>query len=340
MVRSEHSVSIGLPVCNGEPFLNETIESILSQTFSDFELIISDNASTDGTEGVCRDYAVKDQRVRFYRNDRNLGASENFNRVLRCSTGRYFKWAAHDDLIAPEYLGRCVQVLDRDPSVVMCHSRVRIIDGNGGAVADFPARNRNIESASPLVRFKTNILKDLWCFDIFGLTRTDILKNTPGIAGYIASDWVLRAELGLQGRFHEVPEFLFLSRDHPGRSIRTMPALHARAEWFDPRLKGKVVFPHWRVLAEFVRCLNRVPLRSVVRTRCFLALLSWVNHNLNWLWMLFDLAVAVHPAAWRLIARFHEFKPEQIARTAAASQRAASSKVETGHNKERDVKEV
>src|SRR5262245_31410059 len=117
-------VSIGVPVYNGERYLRECIDSILGQTFRDFELILSDNASTDATRTICEAYATRDPRVRYYRNEQNLGACRNFNRCVELARGDYFLWAAHDDAIAPEYLARCVEALDRDPSVVLSHSDV------------------------------------------------------------------------------------------------------------------------------------------------------------------------------------------------------------------------
>src|SRR2546426_6424374 len=120
-------VSIGLPVFNCDPLLRQAVDSLLTQTYSDFELVISDNASTDGTEAICREYAAKDHRVRYYRGERNRGAVWNWNRVFELSGGEYFKWAAHDDLCAPDYVERCVEVLDRDPSVVLCYAETVLI---------------------------------------------------------------------------------------------------------------------------------------------------------------------------------------------------------------------
>src|SRR3954470_1068595 len=91
-------VSIGLPVYNGQRFLAPAVSSLLAQTFADFELVICDNASTDDTEAICRRFAERDPRVRYHRNEQNVGAAPNFNRALALSTGQYFKWAAHDDL--------------------------------------------------------------------------------------------------------------------------------------------------------------------------------------------------------------------------------------------------
>ena len=140
MTAPDRCVTIGLPVYNGERYLRPAIESILAQSFPHFELVISDNASTDGTEAICRDDADRDERVRYYRNTANLGMSRNFNLTFERATGRYFKWAADDDLLEPQYLARCVQVLDRDPGVILCHSQVRIIDAGDRNHRSSPAK--------------------------------------------------------------------------------------------------------------------------------------------------------------------------------------------------------
>src|SRR5680860_1035425 len=124
-------VSVGMPVYNGEKYVGAALECLLSQTLTDFELIISDNASTDRTESICRSYAARDSRVRYFRNEQNTGGTANFNRVLELASSEYFKWACHDDLHAPTYLEQCAGILDRNPSFVLCHSKTRHIDSNG-----------------------------------------------------------------------------------------------------------------------------------------------------------------------------------------------------------------
>ena len=114
-------VSIGMPVYNGENFVKGALDSILAQTFQDFELIISDNASTDKTKEICQKYAAKDQRITLLCNEKNVGAAKNYNRTFYASSGKYFMWLAHDDLIATEYLERCVEILEQNPSIVLCH---------------------------------------------------------------------------------------------------------------------------------------------------------------------------------------------------------------------------
>src|SRR5262245_34163763 len=115
MANTVAKVSIGLPVYNGDNFIRQTIESYLSQTFEDFELIISDNASTDRTEEICRTFAVQDRRVRYTRNKENIGLARNYNQVFTMSCGEYFKWADHDDMCRPTFLMKCVQALEEHP---------------------------------------------------------------------------------------------------------------------------------------------------------------------------------------------------------------------------------
>ena len=148
-------VSIGLPVHNGERYLEETLESVLKQTFPDFELIIYDNASTDRTPEICRAFLEQDNRIRYFNSGRNEGASANFNRAFRASRGEYFKWIAHDDLIAPSYLEKCVEVLDRDDSVALCCSRVVLINEAGDILGDFDLSLERIASPGPRIVSET-----------------------------------------------------------------------------------------------------------------------------------------------------------------------------------------
>ena len=131
MSSSSPRVSVGIPVYNGERYLEVAIVSVLNQTYQDFELIISDNASSDHTREICMEYAKQDPRIRYYRNDKNLGAAPNYNRVFQLSDAEYFKWADYDDLIAPDFLSKCIRILDQNPSVVLCYPRAMIIDENG-----------------------------------------------------------------------------------------------------------------------------------------------------------------------------------------------------------------
>lgn len=248
-------VSIGLVVFNGEPFVAEAVESILDQTFADFELIISDNASTDRTGEICLAYAARDRRVRYVRNERNIGASANCNRVFALSRGRYFKWAAHDDVCAPTYLARCVEVLDADPSVVLCHTQTRYLNADGTAARFDPSSGSYVDSDgvqwwldppgrldSPRVseRFHDLLVHMTTSFEIFGVIRREALERTGLFRRYFAADRALLAELILQGRFAQVPEALFFRRCH--RRQASQQTIAGRAAVVDPE------HPEW------VRC--------------------------------------------------------------------------------------
>src|SRR5581483_2124327 len=145
-------VSIGLPVFNGERYLAETIQSILAQTFSDFELIISDNASTDRTEDICRSFAAVDGRIRYVRNKHNIGAVGNYNNVQRLARGAYFRWANYDDLIAPNMVARCVEVLDNEPTVILAYTKSQLIDQDGVVLSTYTDR-LNLRFCRPSDRF-------------------------------------------------------------------------------------------------------------------------------------------------------------------------------------------
>ena len=128
MSREKPRLSIGMPVFNGEKYLKQALASILAQTHQDFQLIISDNAFTDRTQQICLDYVAKDSRIHYYRNKKNLGGPKNYNCVFELSSGEYFKWAAYDDVLAPEFLKKCVDVLDKDTSIVVLFvKRVELI---------------------------------------------------------------------------------------------------------------------------------------------------------------------------------------------------------------------
>lgn len=294
-------ISIGLPVYNGEAFIADAINSILSQTFEDYELIISDNASTDRTQEICLSFAAQDPRIHYHRSSKNLGAARNFNRTFELASGKYFKWMAHDDLLAPAFLARCVDILEgSDPSLILCFSTLAIVDTNGAIEkANYSNRLTHIASQQAPKRFKELILERHGCFHIWGLMRTEVLARTPLIGSYVGSDRGLLAELGLHGRFHEIPEDLFMERNHPGRSCKAIP-FYLRTSWFDTSKQGARTLPNWRILAEYLKAIRRAPLRQSERIQCYLLMPVWTVSNGNWARLLMDLLVALQPNFWRL----------------------------------------
>jgi len=153
-------LTIGLPVYNGERYIGEAIDALLAQTYQDFELIISDNASTDGTADICQRYVEKDARVRYVRQPVNIGLAPNHNVVVDLARGELFKWASNDDLYAPELVERCVAALDEHPDVVLAHSWSARVD-DVGVVTD--AYEYPLNTASPRApeRFRS-MLFDGW----------------------------------------------------------------------------------------------------------------------------------------------------------------------------------
>lgn len=297
--KQEPRVSIGLPVYNGEKYLKETIDSIRAQTFKDFELIISDNASTDRTSEICQAYSVKDPRIRYYRSQKNIGAALNFNRVFELSEGEYFKWAAHDDILSSDFLEKCVEVLDRDHSAVLCYPRAKIIDEHGKIIEECETY-QNADSPKPHERFR-NLIRDHRCYEVFGLIRAGALRNTRLIGNYAHGDGVLLARLGLLGRIREIPEYLFFPRKHPEQSMNLfgcyankMPDYHSYSIWFDPAKKGKIFLPHWIILGKYCGAIVDAPITLYEKLYCYIYIINWIRRWRRYLAL--DLKIAVKKA--------------------------------------------
>lgn len=269
-------VTVGVPVYNGETFLAAALDAILEQDFEDFELIISDNGSTDGTPSICRAALARDERVRYLRSETNYGLAWNWNRLVAEAAGEYFVWAAYDDLRAPSFLSRCVEALEREPGAVLAHPRAVEIDAAGVPVRSFGPLAR-AQARKAYLRFGDVIMNEVHCFPISGLVRLDVLRRTALIGAYPSSDLVLLAELALHGRFQEVAEELFFRRDHPGRSMRLYPLERDRVAFFDPSKADAVTFPQWRMAAELLRAVRRAPLPPSERARCFAAMAPWLR---------------------------------------------------------------
>jgi glycosyltransferase involved in cell wall biosynthesis len=320
MPNNSPRVSIGLPVYNGSNYLREAVDAVIAQTFQDWELVISDNCSTDETEAICRRYAAADPRIRYHRNTKNLGATPNHNRTIDLSRGEYFKLYAHDDVILPTFLERCVEVLDREPGVVMVHTRTMIMDAHGKQIGPDPWRLRT-SSPDPRVRFHDLVWLPHHCFQIYSVMRLSELRQTPLLGIYLASDQMLLAEMGLRGRFHEIDEFLFLSRRHDQQSIATIPvymrgqrrklfgrlAQLPRLGWADTSKERQISFKLWRLIGEYFRAVARSPVSWGVKLWCWSSLSAYSVANLHRLGR--DLLVAldqwIQQTAWaeRVAAR-------------------------------------
>ena len=267
-------VSIGLPVYNGERYLPLAVDSLLRQTFTDFELIISDNASTDATEQICRDYAARDGRVRYVRQSSNVGMVRNFNLLVALARAPLFKWASADDLVAPDLLERCVPIIQSDPSVVLVHSRTQYIGEDGEHLT------RQDSSLHLMEERPTDRVFHLWstltyCNAPFGVMRTEALRRTPLFGTFVGSDVCFVAELSLHGRFFEIQDRLLFRRFHPEAASGLTPEELLKHYGFKRR---KLVLIHWRHFTENVKSIWRAPISPSEKRRA----LSMVGKRAVW----------------------------------------------------------
>jgi glycosyltransferase involved in cell wall biosynthesis len=280
--KNNPKVSIGIPVRNGENFLEIAIVSVLNQTFLDLELIISDNNSSDSTPEICKKYAEKDKRVRFVRYDKNVGASENFNRVFKIARGKYFLWLAHDDYIHPEYIEKCVNILEQDDSIHIVYSKALAVDKKGETIKDYSS-NLDLDSEIPSVRLFNSICVSHPLMEIFGLMRSSTLRDTRLFGKYSSADRVILAEMALLGKAYQIPEYLFFNRIHEKQHYMTHKTRHERVSWWNPKLKNKKVFPHWRLLWEFFKSIKYSHLKKEDKGQCYFILLLWCRKRMGYL---------------------------------------------------------
>lgn len=264
---------------NGEAYLQVAIDALLAQDLEDFELVVADNASTDGTEEICREAMRRDSRVAYHRSDRNCGAAWNFSRLLGLTGGRYFRWATHDDSCHPTYLRRCVEVLEERADVSLCFSRSLLIDpegrpvgidpiptpadhGRAGARARSFLLRRHFPSAAP-----------------FGLMRRAQAARTDLIRPYKGSDRTFLLQMALQGSFHEIPEPLYLHRRHSRRSVGLPPA--QRLAWWDGGSDGRDFSPRWRLLRGYAEAAASAPVPRSTRAETLSYLVPWAARNVS-----------------------------------------------------------
>lgn len=198
-------VSIGLPVYNGGNFIADTAASLLAQDYPNFELLISDNASTDETPQICRKIAEQDQRVRYFRNEENLGMFQNFNNLFYLSGGEYFMWSGAHDLWDSNFISACVAEFLKNPDLVLCSGLYHEIDAHGRFVKEIPVY-MDTRYLNPGERLR-KVMGEPGCFfGVYGLMRADALKKTGLFRHKYGSDALLIFELSLRGEFRYLPE--------------------------------------------------------------------------------------------------------------------------------------
>ena len=267
-------LSVGLPVYNAEKYLRRALESLLNQDFGDFELIISDNASTDGTAEICHAYAKRDKRIRYLRSDENRGATWNFRRVLELAEGTYFKWAAHDDECLPSMFRKCVEALDQSgPSTVMAYPLFEFIDESGSVF--IPPEGMNWDfvrttAGAPFARLARVLWMNLFGQPIYGVFKTDVLWQTRPY-GSVAPDWVKLTEVAMLGKIVEVPEVLFRLRRHEANTAVVYKTWRALLAWHDPALEGHAPFVPYDVaiVIEYLKGVHFLRLSPLDKIMCY-----------------------------------------------------------------------
>jgi glycosyltransferase involved in cell wall biosynthesis len=302
-------ISIGLPVYNGEKYLAESVESILNQTFTDFELIISDNCSTDRTAEICRAFAKKSDKIRYFRQSENIGATANFEFTYQAAHGKYFRWQAHDDFAYPEFLERCLERLEADPDAVLCLPDVEYVDSDGHRLKVYSHRDNHTDDPDPINRFASRLRAD-GIVEIFGLMPREVLSDTERLGPFASHDRCLLAHLALKGRFLGVPEVLYAFRQHSSQFSQLVQTMETErsfkfdqlAVWFDPRMTSKPMLRRWTLLLRSIRYLHSVDLDTRSRLRGYVAILDAQRYRRNWRWLIREVRLLIQFKLNRLFA--------------------------------------
>jgi glycosyltransferase involved in cell wall biosynthesis len=262
------TVSIGLAVFNGENYLVQSIQSILDQTFDDYELIISDNCSTDRTEQICREFSSKSDKITYYRQPWNMGAAANFEFVFQKSRGKYFKWQGHDDYAHPLYLEKCVARFEQDPDAVLCQSHVELIDENGKQLGVYAHEDFGTTDPDPITRFAGR-LRNIRCAEVLGIIPRRVLENTERLGPFVSHDRCLLSHLALMGRFLDVSEVLFAFRIHPNQFTQSTNKGNSAMRWFDPNRANWPTLKRYTHIVKCIGYINSVNLDRWTRIRCY-----------------------------------------------------------------------
>lgn len=270
-------VSIGMPIYNGETLLRQALDSLLAQDYENFELIISDNASTDKTQEICLEYAERDERVHYYRNDENIGALRNFNRVFELSHGQYFMWAAHDDHWERNFISRLMEAFANSAEVVLSCCDYDTIYHLTGRVEPQAYPPPPLSADNSILDNAVLMLLHSHSPYFYGIYKSSVLKSTRTISrqrDFDFQDLFLLNEMCLSGKVQMTPEVLF----HAGvKEVERPPKSFSRRRF----LGSKFVYGKYYV--ETVKCIMRCG-RLRLRDKAHL-LFVFTSHVLNLIWI-------------------------------------------------------
>jgi glycosyltransferase involved in cell wall biosynthesis len=283
-------VSIGVPVFNGARYLEGCLQSLITQTYGDLEILISDNASTDETPAICRAFCERDDRVRYHRQPQNIGAAANLNFVVRNTSGELFKWAAHDDLCAPDLVAGCVAALDASPTAALAFARTGFIDDSGDELHGYavPIPWSNHDTSFARLREQLDIPQGAihhMCTRLFGVIRRDRLLRTSLIRSHPAADLVLMLELALVGGLvpaEHHPNCLLFVRLHEDSSMGGNRSAAELARWWDPRSGDRYPLKWTRVLTGYVSAVVNSSFSPQEKVGGLLLIARWLASDENW----------------------------------------------------------
>jgi glycosyltransferase involved in cell wall biosynthesis len=263
-MNSKPIVSIGMPVYNSEQHINQALDSLVAQDCEDWDLIISDNASTDGTRDICLDYAARDGRIHYYRNERNMGMAWNYNRVFELSSGLYFKWAGSHDYVSSFFITACKQILDSDPSVVLAYPLARLVDSEGQTIIETVPEFVDTRGLPTCARVLSVVEKVDYCaLEFYGLFRASALRRCRRLFNGIGNDHILMMEISLLGAIAMIPEVLFFRREF-GPTLKKDKRIATSLMRLSPdNQRRKRVRPYWELgIQHLIGAWRLTPLSS------------------------------------------------------------------------------
>ncbi len=249
-------VSIGMPVFNGAELICRALDSLLAQKFTDFELILSDNGSTDNTEEICKRYESRDNRIIYFRQAQNMGALWNFNYVLKQSRGEYFMWAGVDDIWDPDFLSENLKSFSKDANIIASISKVRFFNNAFISKRLWHVPRDTYPLMSGVI---SNIVKYLYAWRdnsrFYSLYKRDILSKCVDEQDFHAKDLAIVAKTLVYGKYYEIDKFLF-SRAHKRQLKRgLLNNLASGSKSIDK------IFPLFRFSKEILTC-EQIPVTA------------------------------------------------------------------------------